>query len=146
VNLEAFMEQRHETGGFWMAVAELGSTHPYLCKRVAELKEVVQPGTVVPVSRTPLAFPFAALFGGAAAGTGAMIAVMWIGILAAIAIPNFIKLQEEAKAAAAAQVQAAQEAAEEEQQEQHLADEDAEAEDAEPLADEEPKQASDSTP
>lgn len=98
-DLDAFAEQRIESGGFWMAVGELVSSHPYLCKRVAALQEVAAPGTVREVGRNPLAYVFAPFFG-VATGAGASVAVvmvMWIGIAAAIAIPNFIKYQERSR-------------------------------------------------
>src|SRR6185436_4087983 len=39
VNLDAFVGQRATAGNFWMAVYELNSSHPYLSKRVAALRE-----------------------------------------------------------------------------------------------------------
>jgi Zn-dependent protease with chaperone function len=102
LDLPTFMAQRYGTGAFWMAVLELNSTHPYLCKRAAALQEFTTPGSVKPVPRTPLAYPLAPVFGFASAGAGAapimMVAV--IGMLAAIAIPNFKKMQERAQQAA----------------------------------------------
>lgn len=111
VNLPAFMEQREETTGFVPATLELLSSHPYLCKRAAALQEWLAPGTAPEVSRNPLAYPFAPLFsvfagGGGAAGAG-LVVVMVIGMLAAIAIPNFIKYTERSKALAAEQANAA---------------------------------------
>jgi Zn-dependent protease with chaperone function len=96
-DLEAYLLQRWETGGFWPAVVELGSSHPFLCKRVAALYEYVKPGSLKPVSRNPLAYPFAPFLGFAAAGGGAgggLLVIAMIGILAAVAIPNFVKFQE----------------------------------------------------
>lgn len=102
LNLPAFMAQRKGTGAFWMAVLELNSTHPYLCKRAAALQEFTTPGSIKPVRRTPLAYPFAPLFGFASAGPGAapVMAIFIIGMLAAIAIPNFKKFQERARQSA----------------------------------------------
>lgn len=108
LDLAAFMEQRQETGGFWMAVLELSSSHPFLCKRAAALQEFVQPGTVRPVPRNALAYPLAPFFSiaaGPAGAGGAMAMIAVIGILAAIAVPNFIKFQERSQAAAARQPQ-----------------------------------------
>ncbi|HEY2027805.1 MAG TPA: M48 family metallopeptidase [Myxococcales bacterium] len=108
VDLAAFMDQRAESGTFWMSVLELSSSHPFLCKRAAALQEFTQPGSVRAVPRNILAYPLAPLFGFAAAGTqaGSMIVVFaMIGMMAAIAIPNFVKFQERAKAAAAAAAQ-----------------------------------------
>ena len=69
VNLRAFAEQRAESGRFWMATTELMSSHPFLCKRVAELQAIVHPGTVAPVPRTPLAYPLAPILGMTAPGS-----------------------------------------------------------------------------
>jgi Zn-dependent protease with chaperone function/type II secretory pathway pseudopilin PulG len=95
-DLKAFMDQRLEMGAFWPAVLELVSTHPYLCKRVAALQEVLQPGTVPAVGRNPLAYPLAPLMGLATAGGGGglggmLVMVMMIGIIAAIAIPSLLR-------------------------------------------------------
>lgn len=104
VNLQAFMDQRLETGGFFMAIYELVSSHPFLCKRVAALEELRAPGSVRAVGRNPFAYPFAPLLGIGAGGASSMALLMvaWMGILAAIAIPNFIKYQQRSKALAAA--------------------------------------------
>jgi Zn-dependent protease with chaperone function len=102
-SLQAFAEQAKETGDFWMAVYELGASHPYVCKRVAALGEWVAPGTAPEARRNPLAYPLAPFLAFGAGGAGAapigMIAV--IGMLAALAIPNFVKYQERAREAAA---------------------------------------------
>ena len=92
-DLPAFMSQRRDTGGFWMAVLELVSTHPFLCKRAAALKEYTEPGTVAPVGRNPLAYPLAPFFGFAAGGSSSALLgiVIAMGILVAIAVPNFKK-------------------------------------------------------
>ena len=104
-DVPSFMEQRLETGSFWSAVAELGSTHPFLCKRVAALQELSQPGTVAPVHRNPLAYPVAPFlaFGSIAGAGGASLLVMVavIGIVAAIAIPSLLRARVSANEASA---------------------------------------------
>ena len=87
VNLAAFAEQRAESGRFWMATTELMSSHPFLCKRVAELQNLVHPGTVAPVPRTPLAYPFAPVLGMTAPGsTGiALLVLVYLGVVAVFA-------------------------------------------------------------
>lgn len=98
VDLQAFLAQREETGGFWMSIGELVSAHPYLCKRVAALQEQSQPGSLRPVARHPLAYPLAPFLGAGTtgAGMGGLMAFVAIaGILAAISIPSFVKYQHQ---------------------------------------------------
>ena len=85
MNLDAFVEQRHETGAFWMAVYELNSTHPYLPKRIAALREMALPGTIPHVGRGFFAYPLAPMFGFASGGgASSMIFIFAIwGFLAA---------------------------------------------------------------
>jgi Zn-dependent protease with chaperone function len=103
LNLQAYLQQRLETGSFWMAVLELGMSHPYLPKRVGALVERSQPALVPEVPRNPAAYFLAPFFGFASAGAGGLGSIMMaaaiVGILAAIAIPNFMRYQERAKAA-----------------------------------------------
>ncbi len=104
-NLDAFAEQAREAGGFWMAVNELVASHPYLSKRVAALQDWVAPGSAPAARRNVLAYPLAPFLGLGAGATGAgsaMAVVAVIGVLSAIAIPNFVKYQERAREAAAA--------------------------------------------
>jgi Zn-dependent protease with chaperone function/Tfp pilus assembly protein PilE len=103
VDLDAFASQRSEAGGFWATVLELTSFHPFLCKRVGELQNLNAPGTAVPVRRSVAGWIFAPLLGSLGGGAGAapMVLVATIGILAAIAIPNFIRFQLRAKDVAA---------------------------------------------
>ncbi len=102
VNLDAFVEQRHDTGGFLMAVYELNTTHPFLSKRVASLRQAQTPGTAPALGRNPFAYVLAPFFGVAMGGASSilLVYVCMIGVLAAIAIPNFQKFQERSKAAA----------------------------------------------
>lgn len=103
VDLAAFAAQRHDAGAFWPTVLELTSYHPFLSKRVAALHELHAPGTAQPVRRSVAGWIFApalgALGGGAGAAPVMMIAI--IGMLAAIAIPNFLRYQLKAKDARA---------------------------------------------
>lgn len=104
-SVEAFAEQARDAGGFWMAVYELGASHPYVCKRVAALQEWVAPGSAPEPRRNAFAYPLAPFLaiGGGGAGAAPMMAVAVIAMLAAIAIPNFVKYQQRAREAAAAQ-------------------------------------------
>jgi Zn-dependent protease with chaperone function len=102
VDVKAFAAQRLESGRFWMATAELCMSHPYLCKRVAALQELWQPGTVPAVRRTPLAYPLAPVLGFSVGGSSsiALLTVFYLGVMAAIAIPNYKRFQERSAAAA----------------------------------------------
>lgn len=99
VDLAAFASQRLESDGFWSTVLELNSSHPFLSKRVAALQELVRPGTARPVSRSVAGAVLAPLFGAASGGAGAapIMVVAILGVLAGIAIPNFIRYQLRAK-------------------------------------------------
>ncbi|MDA8098995.1 MAG: M48 family metalloprotease [Nitrospiraceae bacterium] len=104
VNLPAFAQQASDTSGFWTSIYELNASHPFLPKRVAALMNHKNPGTVPVAGRHPLAYPLAPMFNlGAGAAPGVLVAVMIVGILAAIAIPQFAKYREKAKAVAARQ-------------------------------------------
>jgi len=109
VDLAAFEEQRLESGSFWMSVLELVSSHPYLCKRAAALREFAQPGSVKPVARNALAYPLAPLFGVAAAPAGganaAMIVVLMVGIMTVLAIRGVRQFEERAKTTRGAALQ-----------------------------------------
>jgi Zn-dependent protease with chaperone function len=89
VDLGAFEAQRLETGSFWMSTWELSSTHPYLCKRVAALREYAQPGSVKDIGRNPLAYPLAPLLGAfgrpLASGRSPIATLFVVGLIAAIA-------------------------------------------------------------
>jgi Zn-dependent protease with chaperone function len=103
VDLAAFEEQRLESGSFWMSVMELVSSHPFLCKRAAALREYQRPGTVQPVARNVVAYFLAPFFGVAAApaggaGAGLMVLAM-VGFLSAMGIFGVRKYIEAAKQA-----------------------------------------------
>jgi hypothetical protein len=97
-DLGEFIAQQERTGLFWMSIYELVSSHPYLCKRAAALREFVQPGTARVAARHPLAYPLAPVFGMAAgpAGGGLLMMILVMGFLSAFAIPKFMKMQEKA--------------------------------------------------
>jgi Zn-dependent protease with chaperone function len=106
ISLDALADQRADVATFWPAIVELNATHPFLSKRIAALREFVQPGSAPAVGRNPIAYPlapFLGAFGGGVTvggGMGTILAVVAvIGILAAIAIPNFIDMQYRAKRA-----------------------------------------------
>ncbi len=103
VDLAAFTAQREEAGGFWATVLELTSFHPFLCKRAAALQELHAPGTVKKVRRSVAGAILAPALGSLGGGAGAapLVMVAIVGMLAAIAIPNFIRYQLRAKDAGA---------------------------------------------
>ncbi len=100
-NLAAFSLQSGDLGGFWASVHELNATHPPLAKRVAALINRRTPGTVRIPRRNFFAHPLAPFFAFASPqGLGGLVAVAAvIGILAAIAIPNFMAYKEKAQVA-----------------------------------------------
>ena len=93
LNLREFMEQRDQTGGFWMSFHELTGDYPWLCKRLANVAaHDANPPLAPNPARNIGAWVLAALvprvgFGGA--GLGALIPIAIIGVLAAIAIPAY---------------------------------------------------------
>ena len=104
LDLDAFVEQRLESGRFWMAVAELLSSRPYLCKRAGALREQAMPGTMRPVSRNVLAYPLAPLFAVSAVGSAAGSAIVVVALLAAlvsVGAPAITRYFERIKAEAA---------------------------------------------
>jgi hypothetical protein len=74
-----------------MATTELMSSHPFLCKRVAELQNLVHPGTVAPVPRTPLAYPLAPILGMTAPGSSGVVllVLLYLGVVFAFAAKEF---------------------------------------------------------
>jgi hypothetical protein len=84
-----------------MSVLELVSSHPFLCKRAAALREYQRPGSVQPVSRNVLAVILAPMFGVAAApagGAGAgMMVIAVVGMMSVMGIYGVRKYIETAK-------------------------------------------------
>lgn len=102
VDLQGFIDQRQESGTFWMSVFELSCTHPYLCKRAAALQEYAAPGTVQPVRRNPLAYPLAPFLAISSGGTqGVFLVVLVIAaMLASFTIPIFVRYKQQMEQAA----------------------------------------------
>jgi Zn-dependent protease with chaperone function len=100
LDVETYMKQVGETDGFWSSVCELNASHPFLSKRVAALINQRNPGRIAVPGRHPLAYPVAPFLGigPSSGGSGGLVAIAVIGILAAIAIPNFMKYKEKAAA------------------------------------------------
>jgi Zn-dependent protease with chaperone function len=93
LNLNEFMEQRRETGGFWMSFHELTGDYPWLCKRLANVAgQDANPPLEPNPRRNAGAWILAAFvprLGGGGSGAGALVTIVIIGVLAAIAIPAY---------------------------------------------------------
>ena len=93
MDLDAFIDQRRETGRFWMAVYELNASHAFLSNRLAALRSWQGRGTGERVRRNPLAYllaPFLA-FTGAGAPSAIFIAALFLFLglaAAALAVPR----------------------------------------------------------
>jgi len=93
IDLDVFVSQVQASGGLIAGIIELNSSHPYLPKRVAALRSLQQRAGVPSVARPFLAYPLAPLF-----NTGFAIGLVYVGVLAAIAVPNFMKFRDKARA------------------------------------------------
>lgn len=126
VDLVEFANQQSAGGEFWPAVAEAGSSHPFFAKRVAELSRWHAHEKGLPVipaapSRPVLSYVLAIFM--SQQSFGLLIAIYVVAIVAAIAIPNFKKFQERARAANVSQQRPAAPAAIDELLDDELQDE-----------------------
>ena len=106
-DLQAFSDQRNASGGFWMSIFELVSTHPYLCKRAGALQEFAAPGTIKPVPRNPFAYPLAPFLGLGATGgmqSGLLMMIVVFALVFAMVVPTLKKYQQIAQTAGASYV------------------------------------------
>jgi Zn-dependent protease with chaperone function len=99
MNPVSFAEQYAKHRGFFVSWYELISGYPTLSQRLANLLAIGDNRTLTRVRRNPLAYPFAlfSLSGAHSGGGNVMITVAVIGLLAAIAIPSFVKARETAQ-------------------------------------------------
>jgi Zn-dependent protease with chaperone function len=96
-NIDCYVDQADESGGFWPSVYELNATHPYLPKRIAALMNYQLPGSVRIASRNVFAYPLAPLFGLATpSGSAPLVMVAMVGIIAAIAMPQIAQYRQKA--------------------------------------------------
>lgn len=100
IDLGRYGSQSDESGRFFMSFHELTGDYPWLTKRI---KHVLHAANGTPPSfprRHPLAFLFALTVprvGGGGGGLAALVStVAIVGVLAAIAVPNFLKFQQRA--------------------------------------------------
>lgn len=102
----AYVEQHQEERGFFVSLHELTSTYPTLSRRVVDLLALGGERPAAKPKRDALAYfvammmPGGNLAGGGAAGLMMMMVV--IGLMAAMAIPAFAKVRENAQGAACA--------------------------------------------
>jgi Zn-dependent protease with chaperone function/type II secretory pathway pseudopilin PulG len=108
VSLPAFSAQASAASGFWASILELNLSHPFTTKRVRALADFIEPGTAPAPGRNPLTYPLAPILGlpaagvaGGGAAAGLLVIVAVVGMLAAMAIPNFVKYQARARQTAA---------------------------------------------
>jgi len=101
-NPERFASQYAGHRGFFVSWYELISGYPTLSQRVANLIAVRDGGTLQRAPRNFFAYPFAffTLGGGGGGGANVMITVAIIALLAAIAIPSFMKSRQDSRRSA----------------------------------------------
>jgi Tfp pilus assembly major pilin PilA len=99
VELKQYAGQTLAHRGFWASFHELVAGYPWLTKRVAR---VLKPDVRMP-GRNPLAYFFALFvpYGGRLGGAGPLMAVAFVGVLAAVALPAYQAYTHRAKVAAA---------------------------------------------
>ncbi len=103
----AFARQHADERGFFVSLHELTSTYPTLSRRVSDLLALRTGARVPAPHRHPLAYVLALGLpgGGPSAGSGLLVMVVIVGLLAAMAIPAFTKVRENAQAQACAHQQ-----------------------------------------
>ncbi len=103
MDLAEFENQQLAASEFWPAVAEVGSSHPYLPKRIAELSRwqaQTQGGAAPMVAPGRPFFSYVLGMFMSPQSFGVLLVVYIVGIMAAVAIPNFKRFQERAAASA----------------------------------------------
>jgi len=98
LNLEAYLKQINDTGGFWMSFNELNNDYPWLSKRMAAALSFRQGKDISFPSRHGFAWFLSAFiprFGGGA-GLSVIVMIAIVGVLAAVAIPAYQEYIEKA--------------------------------------------------
>jgi Zn-dependent protease with chaperone function/Tfp pilus assembly protein PilE len=98
MDMRRFAMQSDASGGFWMSFHELISDYPWLTKRMKRIIAIASGREADFPSRHRLAWVIALFVpnvGGSAGGgaAAAMMMVAVVGVMAAIAIPNFLRFQ-----------------------------------------------------
>jgi Zn-dependent protease with chaperone function/Tfp pilus assembly major pilin PilA len=91
-NVLAYAGQTAASSSFWMSFHEIIGDYPWLTKRVAEVTALGEGKVPTHPRRSIFAWPLAAIvprLGVVGAGTGPLVTIAMIGILAAIAIPAY---------------------------------------------------------
>ncbi len=104
LNINRYAKQSEDATGFWMSFHEITGDYPWLTKRMKRVLSVASGREPSFPGRNPFAYLFALgvprIGGGAAGGMASLMAmVAVVGILAAVAIPNFVAFQQRAKVA-----------------------------------------------
>jgi Zn-dependent protease with chaperone function len=98
LNAEIFAQQYEQERGFFVSLHELTSPYPTLSRRVRDLRSVQDDTRPARAPRNPFAYFFALFIPGGNYGSsgpaGALVMVVFIGLLAAMAIPAFQKVRD----------------------------------------------------
>lgn len=97
IDVDGYARQRVHTSGFWMSFHELVADYPWLVKRLHAVRELAQGREPNMPARHPLAWLFALITprsGAGGGGAGVIMMVAIIGMLAAVAIPQFNEYQQ----------------------------------------------------
>ncbi len=100
LDVSSYIAQTQITGGFWMSFNELIADYPWLVKRISRLVAMSKDETAVMPIRNALAWTLALFVPrlGIGASAGSIIVIVAvIGILAAIAMPQFAAYQQRAQ-------------------------------------------------
>src|SRR5512139_3267792 len=99
LDVAAYRGQANHSSGFWMSFHELLAGYPWVTKRVSRVMDASAP---MP-KRNVFAYLLAVFvpYGGRLGSVGALVMVAYVGILAAIAIPEYQNYMGKAKLAAA---------------------------------------------
>lgn len=100
IKILSYISQTNNTGGFWMSFNELIADYPWLVKRMSRLVAFAKKEPITMPKRNAFAW-ILALFvprTGTGAGAGSIVMVVAvIGIIAAIAIPQFASYRQRAE-------------------------------------------------